>query len=315
MRIQQQANEEVEAKEVKEVADKNGRTAAFFDLDGTLLPLPSLEQQLFRVLRYRREIPVKNYFLWLGEALRLLPNGMGAVKHANKVYLKGVPNLKQSGAGNRGDSSAHKSGQQEQGQASVPPKHNPRWPVPRFFEEGVERVVRHAAEGHAIVIVSGTLLPLADAAAQALQAKLAARGIGIAIQVCATRLEEGEGKWTGRILGEAMFGAAKARAINTMAEKMRLDLSASWAYGDSAPDRWMLLSVGNPVAVNPTPKLARIAWKQTWPVLHWRERRTLTERHGEPRDPQEELREGDASEIVLESQKLQKRLPNREPWA
>lgn len=303
MRIKQQANEEVEVKEAKEAQDKNRRTAAFFDLDGTLLPLPSLEQRLFRVLCYRREIPVKNYFLWLGEALKLLPHGMGAVKHRNKMYLKGVPHLKPSGARDRGDTSVHKSGQQEQGQAPVPPKHNPRWPVPRFFEEGVERVVRHIAQGHAIVIVSGTLEPLAEAAAQALEAKLAARGIGIGIQVCATRLEEGEGRWSGRILGEAMFGTAKARAIIRMAEKMRLDLSESWAYGDSAEDRWMLLSVGNPVAVNPTPKLARIAWKQSWPVLRWRERRTLTERHGEPRDQKEELGEGYRSEIVLEISK------------
>lgn len=292
------------------------RTAAFFDLDGTLLPLPSLEQQLFRVLRDRREIPLKNYFLWLREALELLPSGIGAVEHANKMYLEGVPHLKESGAGTRGgDSSAHKSGQQEEGQASAPPRHNPRWPVPHFFEEGVERVVWHAVQRHAIVIVSGTLEPLANAAAQALQGPLAARGMGIGMQVCATRLEESEGNWTGRILGEAMFGTAKARALVTLARKMSLDLSQSWAYGDSAQDRWMLRSVGNPVAVNPTPELARMASKRTWPVLHWRERRALAPRHGEPRDQKEEIREAYTSEIVLESQKLQGRLPHGEPCA
>lgn len=321
MSLKQRASEEVEVKEVeevkevKEVEDKNRRTAAFFDLDGTLLPLPSLEQQLFRVLRDRREIPWKNYFLWLGKALSLLPNGIGAVEHANKMYLKGVPSLKESGAGNGGDSSAHKSGQQEQGQASAPPRHNPRRPVPHFFEEGVERVARHAAQGHAIVIVSGTLEPLANAAAQALQGPLAARGIGIGIQVCATRVVEREGKWTGRILGEAMFGRAKARAVVTMARKMRLDLSQSWAYGDSAQDSWMLASVGNPVAVNPTPALARIAWKRTWPVLHWRERSALAQSHGEAGDQKEDVREAYPSAIVLESEKLQSRLPHGEPCA
>lgn len=245
----------------------SARAGAFFDLDGTLLQLPSLEQRFFRVLRYRREIPLKNYFLWLRGALKLLPSGIGAVRHANKMYLQGVASLNGSGAENRTDSLAHKSGHKEEGQASALPRHNPRWPVPHFFEEGVERVVWHARQGHAIVIVSGTLEPLASVAAQALEAELASRGIAARTRVCATKLEERDGRWTGRILGEAMFGKAKARAILTLAEEMSLNLSQSWAYGDSAQDRWMLASVGNPAAVNATPKLARIAWKQGWLTL------------------------------------------------
>ena len=252
----------------------SARVAAFFDLDGTLLPLPSLEQRLFRVLRYRREIPLKNYFLWLREALKLLPRGINHVMQANKMYLRGVHSLDESDAWNRGDSFAHKSGHpsqlrasEEEGRPSTPPKHNPRWPVPYFFEEGMEHVVWHAMKGHAIVIVSGTLEPLANAAAQALETALADRGIAAEVHVCATKLEESRGRWTGRVLGEAMFGKSKARAILALAEEMSLDLSQSWAHGDSAQDRWMLASVGNPAAVNPTPRLARIARKQRWPIL------------------------------------------------
>ena len=66
------------------------KVAAFFDLDGTLTPLPSLERRLFRMLRDRREIPLKNYFLWLREALELWPHGMSRVAQANKMYLRGV---------------------------------------------------------------------------------------------------------------------------------------------------------------------------------------------------------------------------------
>jgi len=236
--------------------------------------LPSLERQLFRMLRYRREIPMKNYFVWLREALKLLPRGIRCVMHANKMYLRGVHSFDQRGVENRTDSYEHQNGHfwrrkasQGEGQVSLPPNCNPRWPVSRFFEDGVERVTWHAMQGHAIVIVSGTLEPLADAAARTLEAELAARGIAAGIRVCAKKLEENHGRWTGRILGEAMFGKAKARAIFALAEEMSLDLSQSWAYGDSAQDRWMLAAVRNPVAVNPTPKLARIARKQGWPVL------------------------------------------------
>ncbi len=250
----------------------SGRAAAFFDLDGTLMSLPSLEQRFFRILRYRREIPLKNYFLWLREAVRLLLRGISAVTHANKMYLRGVQSFDESGWKNHIDSAGHKSGHQGEGQASTPPMRTPRWTVPRFFEAGVKRVAWHVRQGHAIVIVSGTLEPLAKAAAQALEAELAARGLAGTIRVCATRLEEINGRWTGRIVGQAMFGEAKARAVRKLAVEMGLSLSQCWAYGDCAKDRWMLAAVGNLMAVNPTPKLARMAQKRGWPVLRTTDR-------------------------------------------
>ena len=49
-------------KEINEVKKRNRRIAAFFDLDGTLIPWPSLEQRFFRMLSCRREIPLQSYF-------------------------------------------------------------------------------------------------------------------------------------------------------------------------------------------------------------------------------------------------------------
>lgn len=264
----------------------SARVAALFDLDGTLLALPSLEQRFFRILRYRGEIPLKNYFLWLREALKLFPRHFTAVTHANKTYLQGVRSFDGSDPESRGDCSAHQSGHQDEGQASAPPRRAPRWSVPHFFEEGVEKVECHAMLGHSIVIVSGTLAPLADAAARALEAELAARGFPTKIRVCATSLEETGGKWTGRILGEAMFGKVKARALSALAEEMQFDLAQCWAYGDSAQDRWMLEAVGRPAAVNPTWRLERIAQKRDWPVLRWTEKRLLAQKPRELRENQ-----------------------------
>ena len=248
----------------------SGRVAAFFDLDGTLTPLPSLELRFFRELRHRGEIRLKNYLRWLREALKLLPRGISKLAHANKMYLKGLQVSYESGAENQIDSRAHKSGPQVEGQASMPPRRIPRSPVPHFFEDGVKRLAWHAMQGHLIVIVSGTLEPLASAAARALERELAERGIVARIRVRTTNVEEREGRWTGRILGEAMFGKAKARGVLALAGEMGLDLSQSWAYGDSVQDRWMLATAGNPVAVNPSARLSRIAKKRRWPVLQWR---------------------------------------------
>jgi len=260
-------------KEINEVKKRNRRIAAFFDLDGTLIPWPSLEQRFFRMLSCRREIPLQSYFSWLREAMRLLPQGITVIAHADKMYLRDVRSFDERGGENRITTPLHKSGRasqpsesRDEGQPSTPPTHNPRCPVPLFFQEAVERVACHVCQGHAIVIVSGTLEPLAANATRALEVELEARGVATKVRLCATRLEEIDGRWTGRILGEAMFGEAKARTVRALAKEMRLDLSQCWGYGDSAADRWMLMAVGNPACLNPTGRLGQIARKRGWPV-------------------------------------------------
>lgn len=218
--------------------------AAFFDLDGTLIPLPSLEKRLLRVLRERKAIRIGNYITWLEETTRLLPRGVNQVLYANKAYLRGIAVSESDLA------------------------------IPSFFPRAVERAAWHLQRGHAIVIVSGTLEPLAKKASAALKEELAKRGIFASIQVFATGLEPDGEKWTGRIVGEAMFGEAKARTIRQFADAKKIDLSQSFGYGDSTPDRWMLETVGKPVAVNPSNDLARIAARNGWEIVYWRETQT-----------------------------------------
>jgi HAD superfamily phosphoserine phosphatase-like hydrolase len=273
-----EVDEVKEVKEVKEVEEKSRGIAAFFDLDGTLVALPSLERRLFRTLRYRREIRAKNYFFWLLEALRLMPRGINAILQGNKMHLRGVQILDERSEGDGEVSSWHKDGHQAEGQASTPPRRNPRLPVPTFFASAIEAVAWHAKQGLDVVVISGTLEPLARAAARALKTELAARGITITIYLMATRLEEKDGKWTGEVLGEAMFGEAKARAGKRLAAEMQLDLGACYAYGDSLHDRWLLEAVGRPALVNPSKDLADIGRTHGWPVLHWEEKEGLTQR-------------------------------------
>jgi len=269
--------------EVKEAKEKNEGVAAFFDLDGTLVALPSLERRFFRILRYRREMRARNYFFWLREAARLAGRGIRAILQANKMYLRGVQSLEGSGWEDEELSPRHKGGQRAQGEVLASPRGNPRLPVPVFFEEAIERVAWHGRQVHTIVLVSGTLEPLAKAAARAIEGELAARGISLSIRPCATRLEEMDGRWTGKILGEAMFGEAKARAARRIAADLKLDLAKCYAYGDSANDRWLLSAVGRPVAVNPVGELEWLARMRGWPILSWKKESIETQRSGERR--------------------------------
>jgi len=272
-----------EVNEVNEVKEKSCGVAAFFDLDGTLMALPSLERRLFRTLRYRREIWVRNYFLWLKEAMRLMPRGVNAILQANKMYLRGVQIFDERGERDGEVSNWHKSGHQAEGQASALPakraRRNPRLPAPTFFTEAIERMAWHAKQKHAIVLISGTLEPLAREAAHALEAELAARWGAVKIRAIATRLEEIDGHWTGRVLAEAMFGEAKARAARRLAVEMKLDLERCFAYGDTLNDRWLMMAVGRPAAVNPSNDLRSIALSRGWPILNWEEKKNFAQRH------------------------------------
>jgi fatty acyl-CoA reductase len=268
-------------KEQREVKEKGGGVAAFFDLDGTLMALPSLEQRFFGGLRSRGEIPLRNYFLWLGEAVRLAPFGIGTILQTNKMYLRGVQIFEGRGRGDEALSFRRKGGHQALGQASAPSRRNPRLPVPVFFDEAMERVAWHKRQGHTIVLMSGTLEPLAREGGQALEIVLSERGIHPAVRICATRLEEKGGRWTGKVLGEAMFGEAKERSARRIAEELKLDLGLCYAYGDSASDRWLLGAVGRPVAVNPDEELSRLARNRNWTVLRWKKERNEAQRHKE----------------------------------
>jgi len=247
-----------------------GQVAAFFDLDGTLIARPSLERRFFAELRRRGAVQMRSYLLWLARLAWLAPRGIRTMRHANKIYLRGV---------RAGEGEFRRDGGQ------------PQIAVPRFFPEGVDQVAWHAQQGHRIVLVSGTLAPLAQEMALALVVRLAVRGIAASVAVCATRLEQEDGRWTGWILGDAMFGEAKARAARRLAAEKGFELAQCYAYGDCISDRWMLEAVGQAVAVNPSRQLETLARRKRWPVFTWAEgkkpKRGALNTQGERRDAEE----------------------------
>jgi len=223
------------------------RVAAFCDLDGTLIPEPSLEHRFFTELRRSGAVPFTNYLRWGVEAARLLPKGLLAVQHGNKRYLAG---LYSDLVFRHVDSIS-------------------------FFEEGIARVAWHAQQGHEIVLVSGTLEALARLAGMALECELEARGVQVRPRVCATRLAEERGRWTGYLAGDVMYGAAKARAIEELAKEEKLDIRQCHGYGNSLLDRKLLCAVGHGHAVNPEADLAALANEKDWPIWHWHQAKKI----------------------------------------
>jgi HAD superfamily hydrolase (TIGR01490 family) len=76
-----------------------------------------------------------------------------------------------------------------------------------------------------------------------------------------TRFEVRDGAFTGRLQGPMCYGAAKVTYGQRWLNDNKKLLDAAWFYSDSYTDLPMLKAVGNPVAVNPDPRLERWARK------------------------------------------------------
>lgn len=228
------------------------RAAAFFDVDGTLVEKPSLERRFAWQLWWKGALPKRNLLFWCAETLRQLPNGWQRATQSNKLYLKNV---------------------------AVNPLEVKELAV-RFFPSAVGRVAWHAMHGHRIVLVTGTLNILAERVADALRRELIYLGCAAEISVCATKLETEKGKWSGRVAGELMFGEEKVAAMKKFAAETGTDLANCAAYGDSTSDQYMLRAAGYRVAVNPSRELRRIAVREGWSIVDWRETRRETLREG-----------------------------------
>jgi HAD superfamily hydrolase (TIGR01490 family) len=123
---------------------------------------------------------------------------------------------------------------------------------------GAQRLVEEARRaGCRIVFVTGAL----DFTVRRLAAYLGADDL------IANRMRFVQGVATGQVVPPIIEGAHKALAIRDYCVRERLALEGSFAYSDSFSDYPMLAVVGHPAAVNPDPRLARVARAYEWPIL------------------------------------------------
>ena len=86
--------------------------------------------------------------------------------------------------------------------------------------------------------------------------------------VIATRYGERDGVYTGTIDGEFVWGHGKYRAVRAWADDSRVDLRESYAYSDSYYDVPLLNAVGHPEVVNPDPRMRLQALARRWPIRY-----------------------------------------------
>ncbi len=213
-----------------------GRSAAFFDLDRTLLPGgsgPVFADTLARLGVKTPHIPGQDFlfklFDLLGESFIVMQLARQAASRAKGLDRAMV----QASAEVAADTLLER----------VQPY------VPAVLEA-------HRRDGELLVLATTSPFDLVSPFA---------RRLGFDA-VVATRYAEHEGIYTGEIDGRFVWGPGKLAAISDWANARNIDLSMCAAYSDSVFDAPMLSAVGRPVAVNPDYRLRLLATAKRWPI-------------------------------------------------
>jgi HAD superfamily hydrolase (TIGR01490 family) len=215
------------------------RVAAFFDVDRTLLRGSSL-LHVARPMRRAGFMPTRVMFHSLVMQARFSLFGFDEVQLHEAVR----------GAG------ALVAGIESDRLLGFARQVIPVYVVPRVYAEARARIAWHRDRGDLVFLVSSSPREFITV----LGSVLGVDG------VAGTEAELREGRYTGRIL-RLCHGAGKADAVREMAAANDVDLTLSYAYGDSfASDLPMLEAVGHPVCVNGDRLLTAHAERLGWPV-------------------------------------------------
>ncbi|MHB0928196.1 MAG: HAD family hydrolase [Candidatus Nanopelagicales bacterium] len=223
------------------------RTAAFFDVDNTLLRGATL-YYLARGLAARDLVTWRQIIRYAWKQWKFLTSGKEHVKD-----LKFVTDTSMAFIGGRDQLVMLDVCQSVVDEIML----NKLWP-------GTLRIARaHLERGEEVWLVTAAPNDVAGMLAERL-------GLTGGLGTCA---EVKDGRYTGHILGTTMHGQAKAEAIQRIAAERQLDLTRSTAYSDSSNDLPMLSAVGNAVAVNPDGALRRLARRKGWLIVEYRRTR------------------------------------------
>ena len=214
--------------------------AAVFDVDRTLVPVTTTERVFIRYLFRKRVL------------------GVGAVVRMGLAVLTQI-----------GKASPYEAIRRQRAYLAGQPYNKMRKLAARCFETeikpkiskaGLAEIAEHKAQGHIVILLSGSL----DFLLEPLKEYVGAD------HLIAAHMEVKDGKLTGRIVGNYPYGTYKAVMIRHFADEHGLDFSRSYAYADHHTDHEVLRLFGNPVVINPRSRMQQIASREGWPVKEFK---------------------------------------------
>lgn len=134
--------------------------------------------------------------------------------------------------------------------------------MPQVFPEVKAILKAHKAKGHTLVVISS---------ASRYQVEPLARELGIDNIIC-TELEVKNGLFTGLLDGMPCYGPAKLSMASAFSKGRRVSLKKSYFYSNGSEDIPLLEAVGNPVVIGPDSTLKKTAKAEGWPVHEFNSR-------------------------------------------
>lgn len=127
----------------------------------------------------------------------------------------------------------------------------------RIYREAKEIIKRHKEKGDKVVLLSNSFNTLMQQLADFL----------LIDEFLCTKLEVVDGKFTGKIDGDIVYGVNKITIAKQYLEDNNISRDDVWAYADHISDLDILILAGNPVVVNPSPTLLKEARGRKWKIL------------------------------------------------
>ena len=127
-----------------------------------------------------------------------------------------------------------------------------------------DRIQWHKSQGHKVFFISGSPNFLVTSLAEAL---------GVNLSFGSQYVVENQ-KFTGQVI-PLWDSESKKNLIEKLVKEYDIDLSQSYAYGDTTGDLQMLKSVGYPVTINPNSRLMDLLIEETLPCKIILERKNL----------------------------------------
>lgn len=208
---------------------------AIFDIDGTLIR-GSSERLFWRFLVARGRQGPRQIFAYLWLLFRILPTaGIHSLKK-NKAYLYGLTSTEV---------------------AELADEFVETRLLRRIYAPVLQRLRQHLLRGDAVVLLTGTLDPIAQALALRL-------GVN---HVAATICRQRDGKYLAQPPETHPFGPTKISLSKQMATQLGGDIGSATAYGNSRHDLQLLKAVREAVAVLPDRILQQAALELGWETI------------------------------------------------
>ncbi|GAA5180707.1 HAD-IB family hydrolase [Rugosimonospora acidiphila] len=218
----------------------DGEVAAVFDLEGTIVASNVIETYLWARLS---DLNRGDWAAELIDLARRMPRYLSAERRDRAEFLRRFVR-RYAGAN---EAALARLVNERVGDALLR----------RARPDAIRRIRKHRAAGHRTILITGTVDVLVQPLAVLFD------------EVVASRLHTRDGVYSGFLESPPLVGEARAAWLRRYAGTAGVDLSRSYAYGDSYSDRPLLEAVGHPVAVNPDPQLYRHARSRQWPVAQW----------------------------------------------